>query len=209
MRNGRLTLKRYNIQMLPSHDYLKHLNIHFTTASFPPSTPKGAANVAGVIGVRAHQAVKTLIFKTDDSEYVLIMVSADLNAISGHLKKVVGSRNVQLASPEEVIKVTGYQIGSIPPFSWQPAEFRSFLDHDLIKEEILAVKAEADRRDLQIGLIVVTDQESLASDEIMPNLLERLKSLEPAAKAAGIEAVTFAPRTEKYYPSGLNHGQGR
>ena len=127
--------------MLPSHDYLKHLNIHFTTASFPPSTPKGAANVAGVIGLRAHQAVKTLIFKTDNSEYVLIMVSADLNAISGHLKKVVASRNVQLANPEEVIKVTGYQIGSIPPFSWQPAGFRSFLDHDLIKEEILAVGA--------------------------------------------------------------------
>ena len=82
-------------------------------------------------------------------------------------------------------------------------------DDKSLKEEILAVKAEADRRDLQISLIVITDQESLDSDKIMLDLLDRIKSLEPAVKAAGIEAVTFAPRTEKYYPSGLNHGQGR
>lgn len=129
--------------MLPSRSYLDHLHIPYTTAKFPPSTPKGAANVADILGLRAHQTVKTLIFKAGSGEYVLVMVSANLNVVSGQLKKAVGSRNVQLASPEEVIRITGYQIGSIPPFSWQPQGFRSFLDRQLLDDDILAVGAGA------------------------------------------------------------------
>jgi Cys-tRNA(Pro)/Cys-tRNA(Cys) deacylase len=84
--------------------------------------------VAVALGLKEHQTIKTLIFETDKDERVLIMVGGDQNVISGHLKKILGSRNIQLASPDRVIQTTGYQIGSIPPFSWQPDGFRSFLD---------------------------------------------------------------------------------
>ncbi|MGE5123870.1 MAG: aminoacyl-tRNA deacylase [Acidobacteriaceae bacterium] len=127
--------------MLPSHAYLNQLQIPYSIASFPPSTPKGAANVAMVLGLSVHQTVKTLIFKSSQGEAMLVMVGADQNVVSGNLKQAVGSRNVQLSSPEEVIRTTGYQIGSIPPFSWQPDNFRSFLDRDLAEEDILAVGA--------------------------------------------------------------------
>lgn len=125
--------------MFPSHHFLDDHHIPYSTATFSPSTPKGAANVAAVLGLREHQTVKTLIFLSDKNEFVLIMVGGDRNVISGHLKKAVGSRNIQLASPELVVQTTGYQIGSIPPFSWQPDGFRSFLDLDLTKEAVLAV----------------------------------------------------------------------
>ena len=134
-------LKRYNKKMLPSHKYLDDLKIPYHTATFPSSTPKGAANVAQVLGFSEHQAIKTLIFETDKAECVLIMVGGDQNAISGHLKKVIGSRNIQLANPERVTQVTGYMIGSIPPFSWQPEGFRSFLDKEMMDEPMLAVGA--------------------------------------------------------------------
>ncbi len=127
--------------MLPAHSYLETLNIPYITKTFPPSTPKGAANVAIALGLSEHQAVKTLIFSTDNEEQVLVMVGGDKNVISGQLKKVVGSRNVQLANTDLVLKLTGYQVGSIPPFSWQPEGFRSFLDLALINESILAVGA--------------------------------------------------------------------
>ncbi len=67
------------------------------------------------------------------------MVGGDQNVISGHLKKVVGSRNIRLASPERVIQTTDYMTGSIPPFGWQPKGFRSFLDQDMMNEPLLAV----------------------------------------------------------------------
>ena len=127
--------------MLPSHVYLDQLHIPYTTATFAPTTPKGAASVAQVLGLSEHQTVKTLIFETDTGEQLLIMVGGDVNVISGYLKKVVGSRNIQLASPDRVKETTGYQIGSIPPFSWQPEGFRTFLDLELTHQSILAVGA--------------------------------------------------------------------
>jgi Cys-tRNA(Pro)/Cys-tRNA(Cys) deacylase len=132
---------RYNMKMLPSHAFLDRVHIPYLTASFPISTPKGASSVAIVLGLKEHQTIKTLIFETDNGEQVLIMVGGDQNVISGFLKKVVSSRNIQLASPDKVLQTTGYKIGSIPPFSWQPNGFRSFLDLDMMNEPILAVGA--------------------------------------------------------------------
>jgi Cys-tRNA(Pro)/Cys-tRNA(Cys) deacylase len=85
--------------------------------------------------------VKTLIFQVDTGEKVLVMLPGDKNAISGHLKKALGSRNIRLADPQTVKATTGYDIGSIPPFHWQPPGFRVFIDASLMHEDILGVGA--------------------------------------------------------------------
>ncbi len=126
---------------LPAHIYLDERQIDYTTRNFPDSTEKGAANVALVLGLREDQIVKTLIFCTDQGVYSLIMVAADQNAVSGLLKKALGSRNISLAKPEDVKRITGYEIGSIPPFHWQPDGFRSIIDEALMSEEVLGVGA--------------------------------------------------------------------
>jgi len=124
---------------LPAHEYLDKLGISYERATFPASTEKGAAQVARVLGFRERQMVKTLIFETDRQERFLVMVGGDQNVVSGNLKKVAGSRNIQLASFEAVKTTTGYEIGSIPPFSWQPEGFRSFIDVSLMQEPVLGV----------------------------------------------------------------------
>ena len=78
------------------------------------------------------------------------MLGADKNAISGHLKRAVGSRNIKLAGPESVKDATGYEIGSIPPFHWQPPGFRSFIDESLLDEEVLGVGAGAWGQEIMI-----------------------------------------------------------
>jgi Cys-tRNA(Pro)/Cys-tRNA(Cys) deacylase len=126
---------------LAAHTYLDQLGISYERRAFPPTTEKGAAAVARVLGFREQQMVKTLIFETDTGERVLVMVGGDQNAISGQLKKAIGSRNIRMAGPEVVKATTGYEIGSIPPFHWQPAGFRSFLDEKLMAEPLLGVGA--------------------------------------------------------------------
>ena len=42
-----------------------------------------------------------------------------------------------MAAPEVVKETTGYIIGSIPAFGWQPPNFRSFLEASLLNEPIL------------------------------------------------------------------------
>lgn len=126
---------------LPSHLYLASLGIPYEARSFPPETEKGAASVARTLGFPERQAVKTLIFQTDTGERVLVMLGGDQSAISGNLKKAIGSRNIRMADPQAVVDTTGYVIGSIPPFSWQPEGFRSFLEATLLEEPLLGVGA--------------------------------------------------------------------
>jgi len=160
---------------LPSHIFLDKLGIPYERRSFPPETEKGAANVARVLGFPERQAVKTLVFQADTGERVLVMLGGDQNAVSGNLKKAIGSRNIQMAPPEVVKETTGYAIGSIPPFCWQPEGFRSFLEASLLNEPILGVGAG------QWGEEIMITPENLirASRAIVVNLTEREKSVFP------------------------------
>jgi Cys-tRNA(Pro)/Cys-tRNA(Cys) deacylase len=126
---------------LPAHDYLDKLGIPYERAEFPAETEKGAAHVAQALGYRERQMVKTLIFQTDKGERLMVLVGGDQNIVSGNLKRAVGSRNIQMASPEAIKETTGYVIGSIPPFGWQPEGLRSFMDESLMGEALLGVGA--------------------------------------------------------------------
>ena len=154
---------------LPPHIYLDERNIPYEARSFSPETEKGAANVARALGFSERQAVKTLIFQVDTGERVLVMLGGDQNAISGNLKKAIGSRNIQMASPDAVKEATGYVIGSIPAFGWQPSGFRSFLEATLLDEPILGTGAGQWGEE-----IMITPQNLVkASDAIVVNLTER------------------------------------
>ena len=160
---------------LPAHLYLDELNIPYEARSFPAETEKGAANVARALGFSERQAVKTLIFQMDSGERILVMLGGDQNAISGNLKKALGSRNIQMAAPEIVKETTGYVIGSIPAFGWQPSGFRSFLEASLVNEPILGTGAG------QWGEEIMITPENLikASEAIVVNLTDRDKPVIP------------------------------
>ena len=127
------------MKVLLAHEYLDNLNIPYLKAEFPPEIEKGAASVARALGYNERQMIKTLIFELDTGECILVMVGGDQNIVSGLLKKAAGSRNIKMASYETVQDTTGYIIGSIPPFSWQPLGFRTFLDVSLMDEPLLGV----------------------------------------------------------------------
>ena len=155
---------------LPPHIFLEERSIPYEARSFSPETEKGAANVAHALGFSERQAVKTLIFQiVDTGECVLVMLGGDQNAISGNLKKAIGSRNIKMAAPEIVKETTGYVIGSIPAFSWQPANFRSFLEVTLTNEPILGTGAG------QWGEEIMITPKNLiqASNAIVVNLTNR------------------------------------
>lgn len=155
--------------LLPSHLHLDQLAIPYKRRSFSPDTEKGAANVARALGFPERQAVKTLIFQVDTGERVLVMLGGDQSAISANLKRAIGSRNIQMAAPEVVKQITGYVIGSIPPFGWQPPGFRTFLEVGLINEPSLGVGAGQWGEE-----IIIAPQDLIhACNAIVVNLTER------------------------------------
>lgn len=157
---------------LPAHLHLDRQNIPYEAKSFSPNTEKGAANVAKALNFPERQAVKTLIFQVvDTGECVLVMLGGDQNAISGNLKKAIGSRNIQMAPPEMVKETTGYIIGSIPAFGWQPEGFRTFLEASLVEEPMLGTGGGQWGEE-----IMITPQNLIiASRAIVVNLTDRDK----------------------------------
>ncbi|MCI0859063.1 MAG: YbaK/EbsC family protein [Chloroflexi bacterium] len=157
---------------LPAHRYLDGLAIPYQNLEFPPEIEKGAASVAQALGYHPSQMVKTLIFESGTQERVLVMLGGDRNAISGYLKRAIGSRNVKLAGPESVKEATGYEIGSIPPFHWQPPGFRSFIDALLMDEEVLGVGAGVWGQE-----IMITPQDLVkASQAVVVNLSQKART---------------------------------
>ena len=126
---------------LPAHAFLSERGIPYRRLSFPAETPKGAASVAQALGFEEGQMVKTLLFRTGEGEFALVMLGGDQHAISGQLKRCLGSRDISLAKPDQVIDVTGYAIGSIPPFHWQPEGFRCLMDAALAEYDEVGVGA--------------------------------------------------------------------
>jgi len=107
----RLTVSGVARNIVSKNDFSKHQE-------------KGALSVAARFGnvVTPRQVVKSLMFETGSDEIILVLVGGDQNVISGSLKKVVGDRNVRMASRDRIHDVTGYQVDH-PPFSWQPRIF--------------------------------------------------------------------------------------
>ncbi len=161
---------------LPAHEHLDRLGVPYRRAQFPTTTEKGAANVAAALGWRERQMVKTLVFETGEGERALVMLGGDQNAVSGLLKKALGSRDVRMAAPEAVRETTGYVIGSIPPFGWQPPGFRTFLEASLLDEPELGVGTG------QWGEEILLTPGALvqASGARVVNLTDRDRPLEPA-----------------------------
>jgi len=79
----------------------------------PVYTSEEAARIRGV---ELKTGVKALVFRTEEGNFVLGLIAADRKMDFKKLAKVVGAKKVQLASPGDVLKITGCEIGSVHPF---------------------------------------------------------------------------------------------
>ncbi len=126
--------------------------------------------MAQALGFEEGQMVKTLVFRTAEGQMALVMLGGDQHAISGQLKRALASRNISLADPALVREITGYAIGSIPPFHWQPAGFRSLLDAALTEYAELGVGAGVWGNEI----IITPDDLIAASNAEVVNLTRRV-----------------------------------
>ena len=77
-------------------------------------TARTANNAATALGCNVGAIVKSLLFKTGD-KFCLCLVSGDKRCSLNKLKKKLNEKDVSMANPEEVKKITGYSIGGVSP----------------------------------------------------------------------------------------------
>lgn len=78
----------------------------------PVFTSEEAAKVRGT---KLSQGAKALVL-FGDKKPLMIVVPADKRLSFSKAKKLIGIKDLRLASPEEVLTLLGVEIGSVPPF---------------------------------------------------------------------------------------------
>ena len=77
-------------------------------------TARTAQDAATALGCNVGAIVKSLLFSTGDN-FVLCLVSGDKRCSLNKLKKILEEKDVSMANPEDVKKITGYTIGGVSP----------------------------------------------------------------------------------------------
>jgi Ala-tRNA(Pro) deacylase len=97
----------------------------------PVYTSEQAAQVRGV---SVQTGVKALVLKTKDGRFILALVRADKRADLKAVAAADGTKKVKLADPADVLKITGCEIGSVPPFGHE-TELKTYLDKDILEQD--------------------------------------------------------------------------
>jgi len=98
----------------------------------PVPTPT-VETAALAVGAQVQQIVKSILFMVDDQPVLAITSGTayvDRRVIAGLYG--VGKKRVKLASPDEVLEVSGYEVGAMPPFGHR-RPLRSLLDKRVLE----------------------------------------------------------------------------
>jgi len=82
---------------------------------FEPGSTPTAPLAAARIGVEVGQIAKSLLFRSKDGSYHLVVCAGDKRVNSSKLKALVGSK-ASMADAEETLRVTGFPPGGVCPF---------------------------------------------------------------------------------------------
>ena len=93
------------------------------------NTARTAEEAATALGCSVGAIVKSLLFKTGD-KFLLCLVSGDRRCSLNKLKKILNEKNVSMANPDEVKRITGYTIGGVSPVG-HLTQLKIILDNNL------------------------------------------------------------------------------
>ena len=116
--------------VLDSGDLLNFINSHGLDAAILPMkdpTPTVAA-AAEALHVEPHQVIKSLVFKVGKEPLMVItsgLARVDRKMLASYLG--VGRNKVKFADSDNALEITGYIVGSMPPFGHR-TRLRTVLD---------------------------------------------------------------------------------
>lgn len=116
-------------------DSLTKKGAHFKVVELPEST-RTAAEAAAAIGCKIEQIVKSLIFKTKETNMPILVLASGPNRVDEKMIEAEVGEKISKADADYTREVTGFAIGGIPPMGHKQ-ELRTFIDQDLLKFEEL------------------------------------------------------------------------
>lgn len=106
-----------------------------------PADTSTAPLAAAALGTSVPSIVKSLLFIAGDTP-VLVLAPGDRRVETSRLASYIGVETVRLAKPEEVLDVSGYPVGGVPPLA-HAAPLRVLLDSRLLEQDMVYAAAGA------------------------------------------------------------------
>jgi len=128
----------------------KVLDKHGLSAlTFEPGSTPTSEMAAQQIGVEVGQIAKSILMAGKDGSFRLAVLRGDKKIHSTKFKNVAGCKH-RMASAEETLEITGFQVGSVCPFDIEELEI--YLDEGLGNYETIYPAAGTDASGVPVTL---------------------------------------------------------
>lgn len=119
---------------LKSVSFLKNAGADFKLIHFPGML-RTAADVARVYGCDINNVLKSLVFAGKQNN-VLVVLPGDRRVDLEKLHAVTGKDTYRSATPEEVLKISGYPVGGVSPFGTKE-DLRKIIDKSVFDLDVV------------------------------------------------------------------------
>jgi len=112
-------------------DVLLQKGINFKVIELPDST-RTAQEAATTIGCQVSQIIKSLIFKTKETNKPILVLASGSNRVNEQLIEKQLGEKITKADADFAREITGFAIGGIPPIGHKH-HLQTFIDEDLLQ----------------------------------------------------------------------------
>ena len=109
---------------------LRGLGLDAEIREFPAGT-RTAEDAAAAIGCTVGQIVKSLVFRTAQTQRPVLVIASGANRVDVAQLEPLAGEPIQRADADFVRKATGFAIGGVPPLGHAVAPI-TFIDRDLL-----------------------------------------------------------------------------
>lgn len=88
------------------------------------------------LGVKESQTVKSLVLKTKEEKFLILILPGDKKLDWKLLGQQLKTKKLEFAKPEEVLQVVGCEVGCVPPFG-HLTDLPIYMDKELLKKDVL------------------------------------------------------------------------
>ena len=157
----------FNENQPPASAALNHLGIQHRLF-FHEGIVTSFEQAARERGQRESQVVRSILFQIRHEEFVMVLVAGPAQIDWKKLRQLAGRSRVRMATEQEVLALTGYQVGTVSPFGLKN-QVRVLIDTSVLKEEEVSIGSGV--RNTAIILRTVDLRSALGGAEVV-SLLE-------------------------------------
>lgn len=116
-------------------DALATKGVKFKVIELAAST-RTAQEAADTIGCEVAQIVKSLVFRTKETNQPILVLASGINRVNEKTIEKYAGEKITKADADFTRNYTGFAIGGVPPLG-HTQSMETFIDEDLLKYEIL------------------------------------------------------------------------